>query len=175
MLNIRPVTVDEASVLWELRLEALGTSPEAFGSSYEDALETPLEAVRAKVEATENQFILGAYADGEMVGMAGFLRQTARKTRHKGFIWGVYVKSDYRKHGVGKGLLEAVIEQARRMEGLELIQLTVVTANRGARQLYESLGFQSYGLERNALIVDGIRYDEELMVYELLSEKGSQP
>ncbi|MFF2887312.1 GNAT family N-acetyltransferase [Paenibacillus sp. NPDC057967] len=167
MLHIRPVTVEEAPVWWELRLEALRTSPEAFGSSYEEALETSPEAVRAKVQATASQFVLGAYADGQLVGIAGFLRQTARKTRHKGMIWGVYVKSDYRKHGVGKGLIEEVIKQARRMEGLEQIQLTVVTTNTGATQLYKSLGFQGYGLERNALIVDGKRYDEQWMAYDL--------
>lgn len=167
MVQIRPVAVEEASTLWDLRLEALRTVPEAFGSSYEEALETQPEAVRAKIEETDNQFVLGAYADGQIVGMAGFLRETARKTRHKGFIWGVYVKADYRKHGAGRALIEGIIERAHRMDGLEQIQLTVVTKNTGARNLYESLGFRSYGLERNALIVNGVRYDEEWMAYDL--------
>ncbi|RJX37625.1 GNAT family N-acetyltransferase [Paenibacillus pinisoli] len=167
MVQIRSIAVEEASLLWDLRLEALRTSPEAFGSSYEEALETPPEAVRAKIEETANQFVLGAYADGQVIGMAGFLRETARKTRHKGFIWGVYVKAGYRKHGAGRALIGGILERARQMDGLEQIQLTVVTMNTGARNLYESLGFRNYGLERNALIVNGVRYDEEWMAYDL--------
>lgn len=43
--------------------------------------------------------------------------------------------------------------------------LCVVTTNGAAIDLYRKLGFESYGVERNALEYESQSYDEEMMVY----------
>ncbi len=80
----------------------------------------------------------------------------------------MYVRPGARTGGVGRRLIEAILEVARRH--VELIQLTVVRDNVPARRLYASLGFIDYGTERNALKQNGRYYDEVLMAKDLLGE-----
>jgi RimJ/RimL family protein N-acetyltransferase len=77
----------------------------------------------------------------------------------------MYVRPNSRNAGVGRQLVEAVIDQAR--DQVEVIQLSVVSGNEGARRLYASLGFVEYGVEKNSLKQDGRYYDEILMALDL--------
>ena len=80
----------------------------------------------------------------------------------------MYVCPNARKAGVGRRLVETIIEYAR--ERVELIQLAVVSENEPARRLYERLGFVEYGLEKKALKQDGRLYDEVLMAKDLTAD-----
>ncbi len=80
----------------------------------------------------------------------------------------MYVQPGSRKAGVGRRLVETIIDFARKR--VELIQLAVVSDNEQARRLYASLGFLEYGIERNALKQDGRYYDEVLMAKDLKLE-----
>ena len=53
----------------------------------------------------------------------------------------LYVKSEYRKQGVGRNLAEAVIEQARKA-GYSRMRLDTVPVMKEAIALYTSLGFR---------------------------------
>ena len=107
---------------------------------------------------------MGTFAEGTLVGVAGFVREQGEKFRHKGFVWGVYVSERWRGHGVGRQLMTALLEKARAQTGLERITLHVATVQVAARQLYASLGFKPFGCEREALKVAGVYVDEEFLV-----------
>jgi ribosomal protein S18 acetylase RimI-like enzyme len=77
----------------------------------------------------------------------------------------MYVRPNSRRTGVGRRLVDAIIEFAR--QRVELIQLSVVSDNHEARRLYVSFGFVEYGLEKKALKQDGRYYDEAHMAKEL--------
>ena len=130
----------------------------------------PLEAVAGRMRRTAespDDFTLGAYREGELVGMVGFFREQREKMRHKGTIWGMFVPSEEQGKGIGRALLTEAVERARLVPGLEQVGLAVVTRNRRARGLYASLGFETYGVEPNALLVEGEHLDEEFMVLRL--------
>lgn len=78
----------------------------------------------------------------------------------------MYVRQSARSAGVGRRLVEALVEHARR--GSEIIQLTVASGNTAAIRLYRGLGFVEYGLEKNALKHEGHYSDEMLMAKALL-------
>ena len=59
------------------------------------------------------------------------------------------------------------VHVARPEPGLALIQLSVESTNEPAKSLYTSFGFQTYGIERQAIFVDGDYFDEELMALKL--------
>ncbi len=169
-LGIRALTEDDVDDFRNLRLRALKEHPEAFGSSYEAERAVPLEAVAERLRRTaesQDSFTLGAYRGSTLVGMVGFYQETREKTRHRGTIWGMYVPSEEQGKGVGRALLTRAIELARLLPGLEQMELAVVTRNRRARVLYGSLGFETYGVEPRALLVDGEYLDEEHMVLRL--------
>ena len=170
LLNIRALTEGDAKGFHRLRLRALKEHPEAFGSSYEAESAQPLEAVAARMRRTAespDDFTLGAYREGKLVGMVGFFREQREKTRHKGTIWGMYVPTEDQGKGVGRSLMRELLARTTRIPGLEQVHPCVVTRNERARALYASLGFETYGVEPNALVVDGERLDEALMVLRL--------
>lgn len=147
-----------------LRLRALREEPEAFGSSYEEQAERPLEAFVERIRETATHFTLGAF-DGEvLIGTVAFTREAGVKMRHKGVITAMYVAPEGRGHGVGRALLLSAVERARAQLGVEQIHLSVVTRNVAARALYTAVGFAVYGTEPRALKLGGEYLDEDLMV-----------
>ncbi len=76
-----------------------------------------------------------AYADGDPVGVA--LLGIREK---RGWIGGVGVRPDCRGKGIGRKLMEGVLEAARG-RGLETVTLEVIDGNKNAHELYRKLGF----------------------------------
>jgi ribosomal protein S18 acetylase RimI-like enzyme len=93
------------------------------------------------------------------------------EVRHKGVLWGMYVRPDARGTGLAASLVQRVIEQARPF--LEEILLTVVASNVAACRLYRAAGFEQYGLERRALKIGDNHYDEALMALSLNNQEPS--
>jgi ribosomal protein S18 acetylase RimI-like enzyme len=169
-VEIRELSEADAASYWPLRLRALREEPESFGSSYEEAKDRPLEhaAARLREMATQDDFILGAFADDQLVGIVAFSRESGRKNRHIGGVYQMYVAQEARGAGVGRALMRELLAQARAIEALELLTLAVVTSNTAARALYASLGFATYGTQPRALKLDDGRYlDEDLMLLSL--------
>ncbi|WP_284639372.1 GNAT family N-acetyltransferase [Paenibacillus silviterrae] len=155
----------DAPLYQQIRLTALKRSPEAFGSLYEKEAQFSMEMVKERIRPTENKFVLGAFDDrGSLGGIVTFVRETSHKMAHKGNIFGFYVLHECRGKGLGRRLLLELLSQAKAYDGLEQMNLTVVSDNHPAKRLYESLGFESYGVERRALKYNGQYYDEDLMV-----------
>lgn len=166
MIAFKNIEQEHTEAFWKIRLEALKMHPEAFVSSYEDSVHTPLAEVKKKIKNDKDNYILGAFTEDEqLAGMAGFRREQGIKLNHKGMIWGVYVSPEYRGQGVAKALIQEILDRGREIEGLQQINLSVVTANRPAAELYKKVGFVTYGVEKNALIYNHQGYDEELMTY----------
>ncbi len=156
---IRPLGVDEAALYRDIRLEGLRLHPEAFGSAFEQESAQPLEWFAQRLTGNT---IFGGFRGSDILGTAGFMPETGIKRAHKGHLWGMYVRAGARGSGLSRGLVEAVLDHA---EGrVELVQLSVVRGNVAAQRLYQSLGFEPYGIEARALKLDGRDYDEILMV-----------
>lgn len=165
-MNIRQLTVDDASDYQELRLFALQESPAAFGSSYEEEVDRPLELVAERLADVQNH-IFGAFAsDGELQGVVTLRRDAHRKSRHKAFIFAMYVAPPYRRRGLGRALLQEAIARASQLD-LSWINLTVNSANASAVSLYHACGFETFGLERDAFRIGHDSYDAAYMTLRL--------
>jgi ribosomal protein S18 acetylase RimI-like enzyme len=160
--EIRPITRDEAAAWRALRLEALANHPEAFGMSHEEFEVLDLEAVASRIPAPGGDDILfGVYVEGALGGCAGFFRDTSVKGRHKGTMWGVYLRPALRGRRLAEVLIDAVIDHAR--ERVEIVKCVVNPETPAARALYLGRGFKTYGLEPRALRVGDRDYDDELL------------
>ena len=115
----------------------------------------------------ESKFVVGAFLDGELVGVSGFFIDRGPKRRHRGHVWGVYVTAKARGQGIARTVMTTLLDRARAIQGVEQIVLSVTTTQTAATALYRSLGFQSFGLERRALKIGDRYVDEEYFVLPL--------
>jgi len=167
-VEIRRMMPADAAQYREIRLEGLKCSPQAFGSTYETESVQPLGSFSERLGTSA---VFGAFRGVELLGIAGFKVRNGVKEAHKGLLWGMYVRPDARNAGVGRRLVEEVIDFAR--QRVELLQLSVVSDNDPARLLYTRLGFIEYGVEKNSLKQHGRYYDEILMVLDLRQKQDA--
>ena len=168
-MEVRILTEADAEAFWNIRLRALRDDPESFGSTFEEFLERGIAGVAQglrKRTGESDDATFGAF-DRTIVGIAGFMREQETKRHHKAVIWGMYVPREARGRGIGKALLQAAIAYAKTLPDLEKINLSVVLTSKEARQLFISLGFEPYGLEKHALKLQDKYFDQELMSLDL--------
>ena len=157
--EIRLLTPDDAPRYRAIRLEGLQQDPAAFASTFEQESAMPLSWFEERIV---NGNVFGAFARGELVGIAGYWPQTGLKVCHKATLWGMYVRPTARKLGLGRRLVEAVVDHATGR--VEQLQLGVASGNEAACRLYRNAEFSEYGREMKALKQNGRYVDEILMV-----------
>jgi GNAT superfamily N-acetyltransferase len=112
--QIRRLETADAALYREIRLEALRQNPEAFGSTFERENDKPPSWFEAAVSQRD---IFGAFLQGTLTGIAGYMAQESPKHAHKAVLWGMYVRLHARSSGLGKRLVEAVLDHARERVG----------------------------------------------------------
>lgn len=164
---IRPIVKADAEGFFQLRLQALKTNPESFGADYEATLaDHTVESYAERIpEPQSDNLIIGAEVDEQLVGMMGFVRETRLKTKHTGFIWGVFVAPNMRGKRIGWQMMDAMMTHIKQLQGLHKVTLSVVTTNVAAVALYRRFGFTTWGTEPRALKVGAIYYDLHYMSY----------
>ena len=88
-----------------------------------------------------------------------------QNTAHRGHLVGVYLTPSARGRGGSDQLIAAVIAEAR--NHVLQLHLAVTQSNLAARRLYERHGFAIYGEDPRRLTVDGVFFDDYLMVLRL--------
>lgn len=163
-MTLRLLGPDDAEIYRQIRFKSLQESPEAFLTTYEIQLAKPIEEFRQNLQSNNFRFTLGCFTEtNELAGIVTFARETNPKITHKGNIYAMYVSSEYRGRRIGNALLTELLQRAKQLPGLEQINLTVVSSNLAAKKLYETVGFTTYGTERNAMKNNGQYWDEDYM------------
>ena len=85
----------------------------------------------------QGEILLGAFAGGDLVGVAGISDDPYEPAPGLGRVRHVYVLKRWRRRGIGRALMERLIAHARG----RFTALRLTTRRAEAASLYESLGF----------------------------------
>ncbi|MEO0649986.1 MAG: GNAT family N-acetyltransferase [Planctomycetota bacterium] len=124
-----------------LRLEALASDPEAFGSTLEAERDRPETWWRERAD-TPTTLSLIARVNGRDAGLC--VASPWRELPGTLGLFGMWVAPWARRHGAGAALVRAVLNHAR-ADGYRRVQLDVEARNAPARALYERSGFRPTG------------------------------
>ncbi|MDY3025041.1 MAG: GNAT family N-acetyltransferase [Streptococcus hyovaginalis] len=105
-------------------------------------------------EEAANQLCLLAKVGEMIIGVINVKAPQAAPIAHIGDIF-MAVRKDYWGYGIGRILLEEVIDWAREMGTLKRLEMTVQIRNERAVKLYQSCGFDIEGIQKR-----GCRTDE---------------
>jgi ribosomal protein S18 acetylase RimI-like enzyme len=117
----------------------------------------PIESTRAfvldNIERGHPQFV-AVSANSEVVGWCDVIPMSRPSQAHRG-VFGVGLLPQFRGQGIGTKLTKKALAAARAF-GLHRVELTVREHNTGAIELYKKEGFEIEGVQRAAVLVDGV-------------------
>ena len=135
-MRVDRLTEDDWERLRDIRLQALGTDPDAFGSSLDR--ETGFKESHWRMRLRASPSFL-AMADGEPAGLVGAILEPAAPLGERHLI-SLWVTPKRRGTGVAEALVAAVEDWARQ-DGATALSTWVVEGNEQAKRLYERCGF----------------------------------
>lgn len=158
-VTLRRLAPEDAAQFRAVRLRALQEFPEHYASSYEEESVQP-EAFHRDVLA--QNYVLGALDGETLIGTVVMRRYGFRNFHHKATLSAVYVQPSYQGRGIGKRLVQAILNYAK--NEVEQIILAVGANNPPGVYFYESLGFTQYGYEPRAMKRHGQYFDDIWMI-----------
>lgn len=158
-MNIRCISPSDAESFSSLRREVTREFPVQMGISYEEECTRTVENFRAQLLFTFPNAMFGCFIDNELVATAA-VGYTSKfpSSRHKMLMWGVFTSPRFQRQGYGRGVVTAAISNAFN-NGVKRINLQVYTPNEPALTLYRSIGFTEYGVEPQAIQINGKFHD----------------
>ena len=133
--RLRPLVSADLDRVVELEAELFGPGAWSRGV-YLDELAAP------------GRTYLAAVVDGTVVGYAGLAAGEEAQ------VMTVGVAAPYRRRGIARQLLEAILAAAR-ADGSRTVLLEVRASDAGAQRLYEGAGFARIGLRRGYYAAEG--------------------
>lgn len=144
MLNLEPITPDNALIFKELRLRALQDSPTAFSSTFANESELSDEEWLKRSVRWTSEGCIGyiAYDKGVPCGLVVCYAEEQNPSR--AHVISMWVDPAHRRAGVGAGLIDALGIWAK-TRGMRELKLMVTGVNRNAIMFYERVGFRMSG------------------------------
>lgn len=124
--------------------------------------------IELKIKEIKNNFgyLIWAIYDRKVIGSCDIIRSGSPRDYHVGKI-GLMVDKDFRRDGVGRMLMESIIDISKKMK-FKKVKLDLFSDNLPAYNLYKKLGFIEYSRLPEALFRKG-KYSDEIKMYKNLT------
>ncbi len=168
-VHIRRATPDDATPILAYLRQVGGETPNlTFGTEGPGLTDEEERDYLARVAASDNSLAIVATVGGELVGGLTFDGGQRARLRHMG-EFGISVAQAYAGLGIGRAMIEYMIDWAERTGVVRKINLKVRVDNIGAIRLYERMGWVQEGRTTRDTIIDGQFNDCLLMGLEVES------
>jgi RimJ/RimL family protein N-acetyltransferase len=163
-LIIRTAAQKDAGSIIMLMKEVINEGPYTLAEP--DEYKSTVKSERAKIKRFRNspgKIYLVAEVKNEIAGFISFDNWDTRRTAHTG-LFSVFIKKKWRGMGIGKILVNGMLDWAKTNPVNKKISLYVFSTNKNAIALYKKLGFKIEGRFRNDMIIDG-KYVHSIAMY----------
>jgi ribosomal protein S18 acetylase RimI-like enzyme len=150
-IAIRNLKSGDSGLYRALMLRGYSEHDHAFTSTFEERATKPPEWWSRRLQ-DPTTITIGAFDAGDaLIGTVRLEAFQRGRERHKIHLAAMYVMRDYAGKGVGRKLVDEALAEARKMNGIEIMSLTVTADNLPAVRLYAKVGFQEFGREPRAV------------------------
>ena len=157
-VTLRPAVPDDAAAICLIYNQGI----EDRLATLETELRTPAERLEWLTTRGPRHPVLVAVADGAVVGWASLNRFNPRPAYDHVADLSVYIERGWRGRGVGRRLLDGLVEAARGI-GYHKLVLAAFPYNAAGMALYERMGFSTVGIYREQGQLDGKWVDTIVM------------
>jgi RimJ/RimL family protein N-acetyltransferase len=112
----------------------------------------------------QNALVLVAEHANQIVGLLFFIPNTKKKNSHTG-EFGVSVHPNFQRIGIGRLLINELLDWARENNQIEKVYLNVFHTNRNAIELYKRMGFIEEGRHIKAIKQLSDEYVDIIQMY----------
>lgn len=167
---IRYPTINDLKEMWRYINELSKEQTYISFQGEEIPLDEERKFLNEAIKSIEDKkgMLLLAESNGKIVGISD-IRMGTRTAKHIG-VFGISLAKDFRSQGVGRKLMELVMEESiENIHGLRILELECFANNPIAPQLYKSLGFKEYGRLPKGVLHRQQYVDDIRMYYEVKS------
>jgi len=161
-LSVRPAVPDDAEAICRIYNQGI----EDRVATLETELRTPEERQRWLADRELRHPVIVAESAGEVVGWASLNRFNPRPAYDHVADLSIYVERGWRGRGIGRRLLEGLIELARTHRFHKMV-LAAFPTNAAGVALYARMGFRTVGVYREQGRLDG-RWADVVVMERLL-------
>ncbi len=162
-VTISEATMDDAQAIINFYNRVGGESD--YLSFGKNEFTSDVENYKSALEATrleKNSIIYIATVNREIISIASIHSNQKTRSKHVGTL-GIVVSQQFIGQGVGRKMMELLIDWAKTNEITRKITLVTREDNDTAIQLYEKLGFVKEGLSLKDNLVDDVYYNSLMM------------
>lgn len=156
--EIRKLSRNDWQIFKEIRLQMLKEEPQAYARTFEEMVKRTDDEWKENV-ISANSGLLVLWVNGKLAGINGYFYPNKEEVE----IWGMFIRSEFRGHGLGKKLMEEIEKEIRKDKNIKLIRIEVTTTQKVAYGLYKKMGFKVVGRKKGATKFNGEIYDDIIL------------
>ncbi len=167
LVSIRVPNKSEAFDLITLKRDYIKSTTTLPWTLDEYAIDIDKEAALiADYYNSENSILLVAEYNDKLIGNIDITGSTRKKMHHTAML-GMGIKEEWRNEGLGKILIECVLDWAKQHSELKIIWLDVYASNVLGVNLYKKMGFEVSGVVKD-FFLEGHAYIDKIQMYKHL-------
>lgn len=148
-IEIKKLKPEHTKLYREIRLESLERHPEAFETTYEEALKSETFFFEGPIkEESASKFVIGAFDEDSLIGICAFVDDNRYELEETGSIVQMYVKREYSGQKIGEKLLLQAEADALKLKGISRVMLEVNKNNKRAISVYRNCGYNTFQVKK---------------------------
>ncbi|MFB4166941.1 GNAT family N-acetyltransferase [Virgibacillus sp. JSM 102003] len=165
---IRQGQVEDAEAMLTIERDVISESnylitvEEEFGKTLEEQRQWLQNIIENKRET-----VFVAEVNYEVVGWIVFYAQNRKRLSHTGSLV-MMINQMYRSNGIGKLLLQELLDWCENNSFIEKVSLGVLSTNYKAIKLYKNMGFTEEGRKIREFKINERGYADDVLLYKLV-------